>query len=163
MLPQLSPTSQPPISETAFSLKIQKIRPFVLHVSASCSWRWVWGVGVILVTGEYRSPRSKPTSSATLSTLNTKRTSPGINQGLRNDKPPIKADNLSQSHFKIQFVNTPHFGHKNQPVNFILIEDILLCFNSKSKIKCFKITVRTKQCINMSTRILLYYSIVVVV
>jgi hypothetical protein len=132
MLPQPSPTSQPPFSETASSLKIQKIRPFVLHVTASCSWRWVWRIGVILVTGQYRSPRSKPNSSATLSTLNP-RTTPGINKGLRSDKPPIKADNLSQSHFKIQFVNTPRFGHKNQPVNFILIEDIPFCFNSKSK------------------------------
>jgi len=132
MLPQPSPTSQPPFSETASSLKIQKIRPFVLHVTASCSWRWVWRIGVILVTGQYRSPRSKPNSSATLSTPNP-RTTPGINKGLRSDKPPIKADNLSQSHFKIQFVNTPRFGHKNQPVNFILIEDIPFCFHSKSK------------------------------
>ena len=104
----------------------------------------------MIVTGEYRSPRSKQTSSATLSTPNPRRTSPGINQDLRSDKPPIKAENLSQSHFKIQFVNTPRFGHKNQPVNFILIEDIPLCFNSKSKTKYFKITVRTKQCIHIS-------------
>ena len=104
----------------------------------------------MIVTGEYRSPRSKPTSSATLSTLNPRRTSPGINQDLRSDKPSIKAENLSQSHIKIQFVNTPRFGHKNQPVSFILTEDIPVCFNYKSKTKCFIITVRTKQCKNIS-------------
>ena len=104
----------------------------------------------MIVTDEYRSPRSKPTSSATSSALNPRRTSPGINQDLRSDKPPIKAENLSQSHFKIQFVNTSRFGHKNQPVNFILIEDIPLCFNSKRKTKSIKINVSTKQCINIS-------------
>jgi hypothetical protein len=96
----------------------------------------------MIVTGEYKSPRSKPTSNATFSTLNPRRTIPGINQDLRSDKPPIKAENLSQSYFKIQLVHTPRFGHKNQPINFILIEDIPLCFNSKSETKCFKITVK---------------------
>jgi hypothetical protein len=87
----------------------------LLHRVAEDEYEDVWrigGIGGMIVTGEYRSPRSKPTSNATLSTPNPRRTSPGINQGLRSNKPPIKDKNLSQSHFKIQFVNMPRFGHK---------------------------------------------------
>jgi hypothetical protein len=32
----------------------------------------------------------------------------------------------------------------------VLMEDISLCFNSKSATKCFKMTVKTQQCINIS-------------
>jgi hypothetical protein len=35
----------------------------------------------------------------------------------------------------------------------VLIEDISLCFNSRSITKCFKITVKTQQFINISTSV----------
>jgi hypothetical protein len=43
-----------------------RLRPFILFVTATCRWRWVWSIDGITVTGENRSTWRNPCSSATL-------------------------------------------------------------------------------------------------
>jgi hypothetical protein len=67
--------------------KVPSIRPFVLLVRATCRWRWEWGVGGMIVTGENQSSRSYTCPSSTLST--TRHTSIGLRSylGLCGDRP----------------------------------------------------------------------------
>jgi hypothetical protein len=48
--------------------KIIRLRPFVLLVRIT--WRWVWGTGGVILTGESRSARRKICSRFTVSTIN---------------------------------------------------------------------------------------------
>jgi hypothetical protein len=61
--------------------KIIRLRPFVLLVRIT--WRWVWGTGGVIFTGETRSTRRKICSRFTVSTINIAWTCLGSNPDLR--------------------------------------------------------------------------------
>jgi len=39
-----------PIYETALLLEVPRLRPFVLLITATCRWRWVWSIGGMILT-----------------------------------------------------------------------------------------------------------------
>ena len=62
-------------------LKVPMLRPFVLLVKGTCTWR-VRSIGGMTITGYKRNTRRNPCSTATLSTTNLTRTGLGSNPGL---------------------------------------------------------------------------------
>ena len=66
--------------------KVPTFLQSVFLVQATCLWKWVWIIVVMILTGENRSTRRKSCLSVILSTKNNRRTQLGSNTALRGEK-----------------------------------------------------------------------------
>ena len=76
-----------PIYGRCFIWSFPGFRTFALLVETTCRWRWVWGNGGMMLTGEKRSAPRKTWSSANLPAKYVIWTDLGSNQGLGCDRP----------------------------------------------------------------------------
>jgi hypothetical protein len=66
--------------------KAPRLLSFVFLVRATCTWRWMWSVRAMILTGENRSAQRKPCSTVTLTTTKLTWTRLGSNSDLRCDR-----------------------------------------------------------------------------
>jgi hypothetical protein len=82
--------------------RVPRLRLFVLLVTVTCRWRWVWRTGGMILTGENRSNRWKPALSVTLSTTNLTWTDLRLKPGFHG----FEVRNSFELYLRIHFV--PH-------------------------------------------------------
>ena len=85
----------PEFRHSTAAWKVPMLRPFVLLVKETCTWR-VWSIGGMTLIGYNRITRRNPCSTATLSITKLTRTGLGSNPGLH----PEMAPNNRLSHGK---------------------------------------------------------------
>jgi len=124
------------MEELCFIWSFPGFRTFALLLGTMCRWRWVWGNGRMLLTGEKRSAPRKTWPSENLPAKYVTWTCLGSNQGLGCDRPASNRLNLQvwisfEQYIALQLVH--HREHCPSPLH---IRSVWCCSRKMIGIYC---------------------------